>query len=127
MQYTIYLSQSSNTSFLSRPVQLSAGGVPGIAQQGIALSRLTHLVNALLVASLFWLGAISFKKVRKPSAQRSTVHLRPCCRKSRSKVCCAHSIQLLPRLAVQVLTAKDEGKEGAQLAFVFQVRHWVMS
>ena len=43
--------------------QVAAGGVPSIAQRGLAISRYTHLCNALLVAWLFWLGAISFKKV----------------------------------------------------------------
>ena len=41
---------------------MAGSGVPSIAQTGLAMSRYTHLVNALLVAGLFWMGAISFKK-----------------------------------------------------------------
>ena len=37
--------------------------MPDIVVKGITLSRYTHTINALLVAALFWMGAISFRKV----------------------------------------------------------------
>lgn len=54
--------------------QLAASGVPSIVQTGLTISRCTHFVNALLVAGLFWLGAISFKKVSS-----STAPMQWCC------------------------------------------------
>ena len=46
--------------------QVGASGVPDIVVKGITLSRYTHTINALLVAALFWMGAISFRKVLAP-------------------------------------------------------------
>ena len=43
--------------------QVGTSGVPDIVVKGITVSRYTHTINALLVAALFWMGAISFRKV----------------------------------------------------------------
>lgn len=37
--------------------------LPGISLNGVAVSRLSHALNAILVAALMWAGAVSFKKV----------------------------------------------------------------
>lgn len=39
--------------------------MPGISLRGVAVSRLSHALNAILVAALMWGGAVSFKKVLK--------------------------------------------------------------
>ena len=39
--------------------------LPGISLRGVAVSRLSHALNAILVAALMWGGAVSFKKVLK--------------------------------------------------------------
>ena len=39
--------------------------LPGISLYGVAVSRLSHALNAVLVAALTWGGAVSFKKVLK--------------------------------------------------------------
>lgn len=39
--------------------------LPGISLRGVAVSRLSHALNAVLVACLMWAGAVSFKKVIK--------------------------------------------------------------
>ena len=39
--------------------------IPGISLGGVAVIRLSHALNAVLVAALMWTGAVSFKKVFK--------------------------------------------------------------
>ena len=39
--------------------------LPGISLRGVAISRLSHALNAVLVAALMWAGAVSFKRVVK--------------------------------------------------------------
>lgn len=39
--------------------------IPGISLRGVAVSRLSHALNAVLVAALMWAGAVSFKRVIK--------------------------------------------------------------
>lgn len=53
---------------IRRRLQLYEGNpypLPGISLRGVAVSRLSHALNAVLVASLMWPGAVSFKKVIK--------------------------------------------------------------
>lgn len=57
-----------HTARVSVPVQLYEGNphpLPGISLRGVAISRLSHALNAILVAALMWGGAVSFKKVLK--------------------------------------------------------------
>lgn len=37
--------------------------IPGISLRGVAISRLSHALNAVLVAALMWAGAVSFRRV----------------------------------------------------------------
>ena len=39
--------------------------MPGISLGGVAVSRLSNALNAILIAALMWAGAVSFKKVFK--------------------------------------------------------------
>lgn len=43
----------------------NSSNIPGISLGGVAVSRLSHALNAVLVAALMWTGAVSFKKVLK--------------------------------------------------------------
>ena len=84
--------------------QVDSSKVPDLVVKGITLSRYTHTINALLVAALFWMGAISFKKV-DPLQSRLMQH-GP-----------AETVALQAAGGcMQVLKAEDE-----QLAFAFQV------
>ncbi len=52
--------------------------LPGISLRGVAVSRLSHALNAVLVACLMWAGAVSFKKVIKSEENQLAYAIQAC-------------------------------------------------